>query len=215
MYFVGIDLGKRRDYTGISINERKIIYDKEYRVGNRLPDIIEVKYYTKYLYRPPLGTSYQKIITFTKTLLNHPKIKNDYALVIDATGVGEAVAEMFVSAELNPVWIKITSGNKYNPTDEGYNVPKLEIISVLQVLLQNARYKVSKKLQLASHFLKELQNFKYKMSDSGIMTMEADKETIHDDLVLSVGIAMWYAETIAKPVNQNITNIEYNPYDFI
>jgi len=215
-YFVGVDLGKKHDYTAISVTERKIIYPEEAKLQDDLyPE--KVLYLTRYLYRPPLDTSYHDIVQFMVNFLNSHVLKGQSALVIDATGVGEAVAEMFVEEGLNPVLIKLTSGLEYRTTETGFNVPKLDIIAVLQILLQNGLYKVSKKLRLADHFLKELQNFKYEMTAKGNLTMEAARDAIHDDLVLSVGIALWYAERIDKPISiaEPQQSSDWNPYDFL
>jgi len=49
-------------------------------------------------------------------------------------------------------------------------------------------------LTYIKEFVEELQNFKLKITKSANDTYEAWRESVHDDLVLSVGMAVWYLE---------------------
>jgi hypothetical protein len=72
-------------------------------------------------------------------------------------------------------------------------VPKKELVSTLQVLLQARRIRVAPSLPGAQTLVRELQNFKKKfpaVSDP----FEAWREGPHDDLVLAVAIAAWLGE---------------------
>src|SRR5262249_30639470 len=104
----------------------------------------------------------------------------------DQTGVGRAVMEMVrdadLAAELRPVLI--TAGHQTTFEDDGsYHVPKKELVSVLQVLLQSRRLKISPELPLASVLEQEFIHFKVKVTAAGNETFEAWRERDHDDLV--------------------------------
>jgi hypothetical protein len=94
----------------------------------------------------------------------------------------------------------ITAGNK--PTSDGrggVHVPKKDLVSVMQVLLQTHRLRVTASLPLARVLVQELQTFKVKITDAGNETFGAWRERDHDDLVLAVSLALWLAENTPEP----------------
>ena len=92
------------------------------------------------------------------------------------------------------VAITITGGNS-KPYCRWYNVPKRDLITNLQVLFQNERLRIAKGLPEGQTFITELMNFKLKVNvKTGHDTYEAWREGIHDDLVLSVAMAAWFAD---------------------
>jgi hypothetical protein len=191
MFIVGVDLGKTQDYTAISIVERQ-----EVPVPTPKPHT-ERHYHLRYLHRPPLGTPYPAIVDQVIGLLDAPPLDRGVALVVDKTGVGGAVVDMFTAAGVKPRAITITSGNEAN-TEDPYNlkVPKKELASTLVALYQGRRLKTAKDLPLAQTLLTELVNFKVKIHlNTGHDSYEAWRENIHDDLVLSVALACWHGES--------------------
>jgi hypothetical protein len=81
MYFVGLDLGQRQDFTAVPVVERK-----EWPVGKRLA--------LRHLERMPLGTAYTKAVERVCKIMRHPEIQTGGRLVVDATGVGAPVVDM-------------------------------------------------------------------------------------------------------------------------
>lgn len=117
-------------------------------------------------------------------------------LVVDKTGVGSAV-DMFTAAGVKPRAVTITGGNEVNREHPSFNlkVPQRELISTLVALYQGPRLKMAKNLDLAPVLTNELVNFKVKINiATGNDSYEAWRESIHDDLVLAVALACWYAE---------------------
>src|SRR5262249_5200755 len=93
-------------------------------------------------------------------------------------------------------WVRpvlITGGHQVTCEAGAWHVPKKELVSTLQVLLQNRRLKVAA-VPERDLLLKELQNFKVKITASANETFEAWRERDHDDLVLAVAIAAWVGE---------------------
>jgi hypothetical protein len=91
----------------------------------------------------PLGTPYPEIVTFVMALLQTDELKGA-TLVIDRTGVGRAVGELFCDAILHSVncWytlVLITSGHTVIESNGFCQIPKTELVSCLQVLLQTSR----------------------------------------------------------------------------
>jgi hypothetical protein len=61
-------------------------------------------------------------------------------------------------------------------------------------LLQSCRIKVARALPDAALLVKELENFKLKVTESAKETFEAWREGDHDDLVMACATAAWEAE---------------------
>ena len=91
-----------------------------------------------------------------------------------------------------PIWI--TGGDTVSRAGRIIRVPKRDLVSVLQVLFQTGRIKIAPSLPLGSVLVQELMNFRAKITAAGNDTYEAWRERDHDDLVLALAIAAWYAE---------------------
>jgi hypothetical protein len=98
-------------------------------------------------------------------------------------------------AGLKPIGITITSGHDENRmASNDWRVPKRNLVSTLAVILQSGRLRVAPDSAEAETFISELSNFKVKVSLAGNDSYSAWRESIHDDLVLSVALAAWYGE---------------------
>lgn len=73
-------------------------------------------------------------------------------------------------------------------------IPKRDVASTIAVLLQTGRLRIARGLKESETLLRELVNFRVKISLSGHDTYEAWREQEHDDLVLAVGLAAWLFE---------------------
>ncbi len=182
-FIAGLDLGQAQDYTALSIIQ---VIDSEEEAK---------KHQLRYLERFPLGTHYTTISDkVAELMLNKLKVK-DCELVVDATGVGKPVIEMLKGNGLKPISITITGGHEVNGGKyEGFNVPKRDLVSTLQILFQCQRLKIAQGLSHSNILVEELLNFKAKITAKGNDTYEAWREGLHDDLVLSVALACWYGE---------------------
>ena len=60
--------------------------------------------------------------------------------------------------------ITITGGHSVTAAEDGIHVPKKELVSVLQVLLQSRRLKIAPSLPDARVLIAELANFKVKIT---------------------------------------------------
>jgi len=188
-FYIGLDLGQAQDYTALTVIERK-------HFNHSLP---REQYHVRHLERPKLGTPYPAIVEKVQELMQSPQLLKRTALVVDATGVGAPVVDLFRKAGLRPVAITITGGNTVTAGGGGYHVPKRDLVSTLQVLFQTGRLKVAGGLKLAPVLVDELLNFKVKINiKTAHDSYEAWREGIHDDLVLAVALACWYGERRKK-----------------
>jgi hypothetical protein len=77
-------------------------------------------------------------------------------------------------------------------------VPKSELVTALQILLQTRRIKVAPSLPQAATLTKELTRFRAKSTLASVGTLEDWRESPHDDLVLAVAIAAWQSEHLRE-----------------
>ena len=123
-------------------------------------------------------------------------LRKKATLVVDQTGVGAPVVDLFDQAGLNPIGVMIHGGDKATNDGDSWRVPKRDLAGVLQVLLQSGRLKIASKLQLGPVLSAEMLNFKVKIDlATAHDSYSAWREQDHDDLVLSVALAAWYGET--------------------
>lgn len=158
------------------------------------------------LRRFELGTKYTTIVAEVKKVLDQDPISRmRWQLLVDATGVGRAVSDLFGQKGVRPINITITGGDTVSrDTDKGgWRVPKRDLIVPAQVLLQNELLKIIGDLELVDVFIKELLNFRIKLKkDTGHDTYEHWREDDHDDLVLAVSMMCWYQQTANAPLEQ-------------
>src|SRR5262245_31789000 len=136
-YVSGLDLGQTQDFTALAVLEQTKHPDPE------KPREFVRHYAVRRLERFPLGTSYTAVCARLGTRVAAPPLTRTM-LAVDQTGVGRPVIDMLkksaISASIRP--ITITSGHKATPAETGgWLVPKKELVSVLQVMLQARRIK--------------------------------------------------------------------------
>jgi|SRR2546421_1506977 hypothetical protein len=143
-----------------------------------------------HLERVPLGTPYPGIVAHVGRLLGKLPVRTE--LVIDFTGVGRPVFDMFVCSGISPVGVLITGGTAETRDGTICSVPKLTLVSRLQALLHQGLLKIHKELPEAETLVHELQEFRVEFTATGHLTFNA-RSGKHDDLVLALAIAAWRA----------------------
>lgn len=180
-YFLGLDLGQAADFSALAVLEQ-----------TRPAPGAEASYACRHLHRWPLATPYPRIVDDVAAVvgqLPHP------TLAIDGTGCGRAVVDLFrrrpMRASLRP--ILITAGSAVTRDEQGYtHVAKVQLVSVLQVLLQGRRFKFAKGLSLAKIAEAELANYKVKVTLAQHETFAGDwRAGQHDDLCLAIMLAAY------------------------
>jgi hypothetical protein len=120
------------------------------------------------------------------------RLRGESELVLDVTGVGRAVGELFAVAGLPTINVTITGGDAVTSEGLNFHIPKLNLVSRLQALLHNGQLKIHKGLADAPALVNELQSFRAEVSASGYWRFGA-RAGRHDDLVLATAIALWRA----------------------
>ena len=153
-----------------------------------------------------MGTAYREIVKAVARFFKSPPLcAGQPVLVIDATGVGSAVAEMALEqlreegAAGGFVEVTITAGSAVTHRQDApgrWNVAKKALASTLQVLLGSRRLLISDALPEARTLKDELGKFTVRVTEALNETYEAWRENEHDDLVLACGLAAWAAERL-------------------
>jgi hypothetical protein len=180
-YTVGVDLGQSQDFTAICV-VRRLEQD-----GGAKP-IFQVGH----LSRLPLNTTYPAIVAHVIGRMSHPMLRGKAELVIDYTGVGRPVFDLFRVQGVSPVGVSITGGSAISRDGPIWSVPKGHLISRVQALLHELRLKIHCDLQDAGALVAELQDFRVNFTDSGYAQFNA-RVGAHDDLVLALAIALWHS----------------------
>lgn len=188
--FVGLDLGQVHDPTAIAILERTDV------VLERSPVTFayntETRHAIRYLERVALGTPYPDVVEHVRDLVRRPEL-NGATLILDATGVGKPVLDMFRQAKLpcRIVPVTITGGDRQTSEFEHWRVPKRDLITGLMVLFQNEKLQICGHLAEAETLVRELGGMRVKISLDGNDKYGAWREGEHDDLVLAAALACW------------------------
>src|SRR5262249_10517692 len=91
--------------------------------------------------------------------------------------------------------VTITGGHAVTRADDGsFHVPKKELVTSLQVVMQAHRLQIARGLPDAAALVRELQQFQVKITAAANETFGVWRDGQHDDLVLAVALACWWAE---------------------
>lgn len=206
-FILGIDLGKAQDHTALVLAEPskdpEPVYDLTFiervPLKQRYTDIAQhVKGIVAEL-RTPVKVSTEKFSGFAVVEEKRPEL----TIVLDFTGVGVAVAEIFLSAGIDCqiALVTITSGGKVTWDEVGIHVPKADLVSVVQRLLQEERLRYAEDDTAAEDLVKELGDFQAIIRPSGTVAYGVAmdwREGQHDDLVLASALAVWWGESAPR-----------------
>jgi hypothetical protein len=189
-YFLGLDLGQAKDFSALCALRRRTLPPAEGQTRR-------IHQYTiRGLKRWPLGTLYTTICGDVVQLVSQPPLAG-CQLAVDYTGCGRPFVDMVRQARplavVRPVYI--TGGAGVKQDGPGWNVAKVELVGTLHRVLQEQRLEIPETIPDRPTVQKELLAFRARITPSGQESFEADWRTrAHDDLVLSVAMAIWLAE---------------------
>jgi hypothetical protein len=213
--FIGLDLGQLVDPTAAVIVRRSLAIDETGRPDRTLQGRPLYRFDIAAMKRYPLGTSYPAIIRHVVGQLERTEMGRRPKLVIDGTGVGVAVVDMFRRA-LKPYartiecWdIVITGGRAVTKTTRWtWHVAKIQIAGAIREALDSERLKVPREVDPDGILRRELQDFKVEITAAGNETFNA-RQGAHDDLVLATALPIWLA---SQPVMEMVVDAdESNP----
>ena len=185
-YLAGLDLGQPHEFTALAVLERTRLQD------DRSPP---ADFAVRHLQRFPIGTGYPELCAVLAKLFADPPL-HGATLAVDQTATGKPVLSMLrrahIGASIRP--LTVTGGHRASISEGIWQVPKQELVSTLQVLLQTRRLKVASTMPEAQMLVQELLNFKMKVKVASDDPLAAWREGQHDDLVLAAACAAWMGE---------------------
>lgn len=196
-YCFSQDLGKMGDYSAYVLTESRTLVrsrTEQVREFGDEPesDVIYPEIIVRWVERKQIP--YDMVIDDAHTRLSDLRLVDNCTHLIDITGVGQAVWDMMVRQGLNPVGISITSGMNTTAAPYGYTVPKVELVSCLQLALRNGHLKFAYGLDKAivDQIRHEFSTFVQKPRESRSVSYEAWREKDHDDIILALAMNVWW-----------------------
>ncbi|HZU27020.1 MAG TPA: hypothetical protein VFA04_15950 [Bryobacteraceae bacterium] len=192
MFYAGLDLGKRLDFSALAVVERE-----EFGAGDPLRPWMDTRerrgLVVRYLERMALGTPYTEVVRRVTELMERLRQKGPCRLVVDATGVGMPVVDMLRRAKpgfaMTPVLI--TGGAEQHNKDGVWHVPKVDLLAGLQAALEGGELRISRRLKETATLVRELGDVRVRARGTGAMRIGADGHGEHDDLVIAVALGCW------------------------
>jgi len=181
-FVTGLDLGQLQDFSALVTVQRTPGTD---------PENPGAVYDVRHLHRWPLGTPYTAVVADLRGWFCTGSLVGS-TLVVDGTGVGVGIVEMIKAAGLGArvEAFSITAGLK--PGDG--TVPKKDLVGAVQATLGTGRLRFVPGMPLTPTLVAELKNFRAKVTADRNETFAAWREADHDDLVLALALAVWFAE---------------------
>jgi hypothetical protein len=177
---VGLDLGQVSDFTALAVAERD---------GAAGAPPVAIRHLERWR-----GLAYPEQVARVHRLQSSPALAGA-PLIVDQTGVGRAVVDMFRAAGLQPIGVSIHGGDVVTGGGREWRVPKRDLVAIVAVLLQARRLQIAEALPEAPTLAAELTNFRVTIdSHTAHDSYAAWREQDHDDLVLATALACWWAE---------------------
>jgi hypothetical protein len=194
-YFVGLDLGPPGEFTAVGVVERSGEVSAP------------PAYALRHLQRFPAGCAFTEVVPAVANLMG---ALPQAPLVVDFTAVGRPPVEALWTAlpGRRVVPVVVTNGLATADASGEHHVPKRELVSCLQLLLQGRRLRVARSLPEATTLADELATFRVKAPAGASATDWRDRP--HDDLILAVVLACWWAERTPR-LATGATPIRFTP----
>lgn len=192
MILYGLDVGRAKDHSALSIVARVI------QPADSGLNTLVTQYFLVYMERYPLQTPYTVIEMEAKRFWDWADAAGlQRHFIMDMTGVGAPVLEGIRRRGVRAIGVNITGGNFENqPEPMQYNVPKAALVTTLIKTFQDHRIKGYATLKAWEQFKQELGSFGYKINSDATVTYESASEKVHDDIVISVALPIWYGERV-------------------
>lgn len=239
-FICSVDIAKKRDYTTIQIyrdSKETIHHPEESGRPAQIVSFLDLVYQTKLQ-----AIRYTEQARIVYDLLNRVKMLHNTQLLVDGTGVGEAVVDIMREIGLNPLPIVFTGGTSSRPvyTDFGkvfggssqafsraqvlkeMHVPKQDLVHAGMLVIQQNRLRLAKQLAHEDDFKRQMESFKGKVNEAtGRRKFENESDDIHDDFVVTFLMAAWWrtysraSEKTDQVVRSDDDNASWDIMDFV
>jgi hypothetical protein len=192
-FFIGIDLGRTRNYTAMAVLERTwhAATAEQFIRSSGLGYTGEYRFRVVGLDRVSLGTPYPQIVDWVKGRVREYKVSDIAAVIVDATGVGSAVMDYLKRASLGARLIgTVVTGNQATPvgvaglTPAGYyTVSRTELLTGLQIAVQTRRLTIT---------MTECHEWEALRRELVLLRMEGKRAGVQDDLAFALALTVWW-----------------------
>lgn len=148
---------------------------------------------------------YEQFTVVPGSRLALQRVPKHYELILDHTGVGQAVADMFLARGEYPIMVTCTTGRaEVEVARHVWHVAKPQLLSPLQVVLQTRRLHMApmtvQGVRMDQVLVKEAMNFQYRLQpDTGTDTYGTWREKQHDDVLFAGALVVWWGEKSPPP----------------
>jgi hypothetical protein len=221
-HIIAVDVAKKRDYYNIMVGkvvstilEGVPVLGRPDRFIHTL-DIVHIEKYQGLTYDDAAA----KVLRITK----HRDLVDNYELLVDGTGVGEAAVESIRKLGLHPIPIVFTAGGAVREISAPFgalfaqsqatalsklsvikeiHVPKNDLVAAGALLAQQRRFGVPKALRWHDDFLRQMSNFVGKVNEiTRRIKFENLDDAIHDDQVVCYLMLAWWMERMTASIKQ-------------
>lgn len=192
-YIISIDIAKKEDRTVIAIGQKANEFTGDGRVTSFL-NVLDMQMIEH--------LSYPDLARYIKRLDLNADLHGNNDLLVDSTGVGEAVCDLLEDIGLSPERIIFTGGDTSRISGQknaaGFitrmqtNVPKHELVDTLQMCLQERRIRLAEGIPFEQDIRKQFSHFVGVMSKSKNMIYNNDSDDVHDDIVCAMAMMAWH-----------------------
>ncbi len=112
--------------------------------------------------------------------------------MIDRTGVGQPVVDLFRAKGETPITVCFTAGDATHQDGRDFRVPKSTLINTLIAKIDCGELTAAEGLPDRAAFEDELLSFRRKTSATGRVSFDAESGK-HDDLLIAVALAVWWS----------------------
>ena len=180
MYYVGVDLGQKRDHTAIVVVEKL----EAHRPWNSV-EFLGLR--VRLAERIALGTPYTAVVERVRRIVRSQELDGNCILAVDATGVGTPVVDLMrrsgMGCEISA--ISITGSGKPVLSGNVWNVPKVDLWGALAVVLERDEIKFAHDLPTIGALTKELEELQ--------LATGSARAGQKDDLAMALALAVWKA----------------------
>jgi hypothetical protein len=205
-FILSVDLGTAVDHTALALITKTVYGTGEFTyINSEWFEKSATRFDLLRSKRLPLQMDYTEIIKYVS---QRKQQVDDWAasfrpfhesdLVLDSTGVGRPIVDLFRRAGFRPVAVTITAGQE--PTNHGsrrWSVPRSVLIMGLRSAFEAGELVLNYNQQEINILREELSQLSPQYTPSGNLTFQ-HRVGQHDDLVLSLAQGVWWARHQAK-----------------
>ncbi len=193
-WVLGLDLGALVDPSALAVVEHRTTGTGEWEIdaAKVSHEIARDDLYLRYIERIPLKSSYLAVVDYVLKLLDKHPFDGNGTLVIDRTGVGQPVLDLFHAQGAKPISVYFTGGDQTHQDGRDFRVPKSTLINTLIAKIDCGELTAADDLPDRAAFEDELLSFRRKTGATGRVSFDAESGK-HDDLLIAVSLAVWWS----------------------